>query len=90
MSCTCMFKHKSRGECSERREVFPHGVLGSMPVHVCACMCECVVYWQTCCSHVPENEANQIGPTVYFQTLESGLLPHTHSSTSRQTFRNRN
>ena len=42
------------------------------------------------CSHVPENEADQIGQTVYFQTQASGLLPHTHSNTSRQTFRSGN
>lgn len=66
------------------------GMFGILPIHVSACICECDVRSQTGCSHVPENEANQIGQTVYFQTRASGLLPHTHSNTSRQTFRSGN
>lgn len=85
-----VLKQISKCECTENKRMFLWGVFGSVPIRVCARMCEGVVYWQTCCSHVPENEANQIAQTVYFQTLASGLLPHTHSNTSRQTFRSGN
>lgn len=43
---------------------FVLGVYGCLPVSVYACMCECVVYWQDRCSHVPENEANQAGQFI--------------------------
>lgn len=59
-----VLKQISKCECAENKRMFLRGVFGSVPIHVCARKCESVVYWQTCCSHVPENEANQIAQFI--------------------------